>query len=75
MMPYFSCRKEPQVSHFFDYDFYKETMTYLGFRSKPSFHIEFFHRRGFLHVVAKPIKLDWLNFRKMSISTTDIGSM
>lgn len=75
-MPYFSRRrKEPRVFRFFDYDFYKETMTYLGFRSKSSIHIEFFHKWGSMHVVAKPIKLDWLNFRKMSISTTDIDCM
>jgi len=75
MMSHFSCRKEPQVFHFFDYDFYKETMAYTGFRSKSPIHTESFHKRGSMHIVAKPIKLDWLNFRKMSISTTDIDCM
>lgn len=70
-MPHFSHRKEPQVFHFFDYDFYEETMTYLGFRSKSPIHLKFFHITGSLHIAAKPIKLVWLNFRKMSISTTD----
>jgi len=74
-MSHFSCRKEPQVFHFFDYDFYKETMAYTGFRSKSPIHTESFHKRGSMHIVAKPIKLDWLNFRKMSISTTDIDCM
>lgn len=57
-MPHFSCRKLPQVFHFFDYDFYKETMTYLGFRCKSPIHTEFFHKQDSMYVVAKLIKLD-----------------
>ena len=72
-MTHFSCRKEPQVLCFFHYDFYGETMTYLGFRCKLPIDTEFFHKWGSMYVVAKTMKLDyWLDFRRMRIFTTDI---
>lgn len=51
-MPHFSCRKELQLFYFFNYVFYGETMTYVGFRHKLPIHTEFFHRQGSM-LVAK----------------------
>lgn len=73
IMPHFSCTKEPHILHFFNYDFYGETITYLRFRCKLPMHTEFFHKQSSMYVAAKTKTLDyWLGFRRMSTYTTDI---